>query len=134
MSPRLRKAVDEHDHSAGPENAPTTLVEYGDFECPHCGRAYPIVKAVRASLGNQLRFVFRNFPISESHPHAEHAAEASEAAAVQDRYWQMHDMLFENQDNLEDAALVAYAERIGLDVAPAVPVRRPAWWERLWNN
>ena len=117
MSPRLRKAVDEHDHSAGPENAPTTLVEYGDFECPHCGRAYPIVKAVRASLGNQLRFVFRNFPISESHPHAEHAAEASEAAAVQDRYWQMHDMLFENQDNLEDAALVAYAERIGLDVA-----------------
>ena len=116
MSPRLRKAVDADDHSTGPEDAPITLVEYGDFECPHCGRAYPIVKAVQDHLGNQLRFVFRNFPISESHPHAENAAEASEAAAAQDRYWQMHDMLFENQNALEDVDLVSYAEEIGLDV------------------
>ena len=117
MSPRLTKAVDRDDHSTGPENAPITLVEYGDFECPHCGRAYPIVKAVQQSLGNQLRVVFRHFPIRESHPHAEHAAEAAEAAAAQDRFWPMHDMLFENQDALEDSDLVAYADEIGVDTA-----------------
>ena len=115
MSPRLRKPVDQADHSTGPDNAPITLVEYGDFECPHCGRAYPIVKAVQRNLGNQLRLVFRNFPLRESHPHAEKAAEAAEAAGAQERFWQMHDMLFENQDALEDADLVAYAEELGLD-------------------
>ena len=116
MSTRLRKSVDDTDHSFGLDDAPITLVEYGDFECPQCGRAYPIVKAVQQSLGNQLRFVFRNFPLSESHPHAEHAAEASEAAAVQSRYWEMHDTLFENQDSLDAADLVVYAENLGLDV------------------
>ncbi|HMA22079.1 MAG TPA: thioredoxin domain-containing protein [Gemmatimonadaceae bacterium] len=116
MSPGLRKAVDRDDHSAGPEDAPITLVEYGDFECPYCGQAYPIVKAVQKKLGDRLRFVFRNFPISGSHPHAEHAAEASEAAAAQDHYWEMHDTLFENQTALEHQDLIEYAERIGLDV------------------
>jgi protein-disulfide isomerase len=112
----LTKPVDQDDHSTGPANARVTLVEYGDFECPHCGRAYPIVKVVQRALGDQLRFVFRNFPISESHPHAENAAEASEAAAAQGRYWQMHDALFENQDALEDEDLAGYAEGIGMDV------------------
>jgi protein-disulfide isomerase len=116
MSPRLRKAVDENDHSAGPQDAPITLVEYGDFECPYCGRAYPILKEIQKSLGNQLRLVFRNFPISQSHPHAEHAAEAAEVAAAHQRFWEMHDLLFENQDALEDADLVEYAGRLGLDV------------------
>lgn len=116
MSPRLTKSVDDADHSSGPDNAPITLVEYGDFECPSCGRAYPVVKAVQQSLGNQLRFVFRNFPLSESHPHAEHAAEASEAAAAQGRYWEMHDTLFENQESLEDVDLVVYADGLSLDV------------------
>jgi protein-disulfide isomerase len=112
----LRPPAGQDDHSMGPENAPITLVEYGDFECPHCGRAYPIVKEVQRVLGDRLRFVFRNFPISESHPHAEHAAEASEAAAAQGKYWEMHDVLFENQDALSDRHLIAYAGDIGVDV------------------
>jgi protein-disulfide isomerase len=116
VSPRLRKAVDRDDHSAGPEDAPITLVEYGDFECPYCGQAYPIVKAVQEQLGDRIRFVFRNFPITGSHPHAEHAAEASEAAAAQNHYWEMHDTLFENQLALEDQNLLEYAENVGLDV------------------
>jgi len=116
MSPRLRKAVDREDHSAGPEDAPITLVEYGDFECPYCGQAYPIVKAIQSQLGDQLRFVFRNFPITGSHPHAQHAAEASEAAAAQNHYWEMHDTLFENQSALEDRDLLRYAEDLGLNV------------------
>ena len=115
MSPRLRKPVDGEDHSAGPEDAQVTLVEYGDFECPHCGRAYPIVKAVQKELGDRIRFVFRNFPITGSHPHAEHAAEASEAAAAQNHYWAMHDTLFENQSALEDQDLLEYAEKLGLN-------------------
>ncbi|HEV3134805.1 MAG TPA: thioredoxin domain-containing protein [Acidimicrobiia bacterium] len=104
------------DHIQGPADAPLTLVEYGDYECPYCGAAYPIVKEVQARMGDQLRFVFRNFPISTSHPHAEHAAEAAEAASAQSRFWPMHDMLFENQQRLGDQDLHAYAERLGLDL------------------
>ena len=80
---RLTMPVGKRDHAQGPADAPVTLVEYGDYECPHCGRAYPIVKEVQRRLGSELRFVFRNFPLSESHPHAEHAAEAAEGAAAQ---------------------------------------------------
>jgi protein-disulfide isomerase len=115
VSPRLRKAVDSDDHSAGPEDAPITLVEYGDFECPYCGQAYPIVKSIQKQLGDRIRFVFRNFPITGSHPHAEHAAEASEAAAAQNHYWEMHDTLFENQRALEDRDLLEYADKLALD-------------------
>jgi protein-disulfide isomerase len=104
------------DHIQGPADAPLTLVEYGDYECPYCGAAYPIVKEVQARMGDQLRFVFRNFPISTSHPHAEHAAEAAEAASAQSCFWPMHDMLFENQQRLGDQDLHAYAERLGLDL------------------
>ena len=116
MSPRLVRAVGPDDHSTGAADASITLLEYGDFECPHCGHAYPIVKEVLERLGTDICFVFRNFPLSESHPHAQHAAEASEAAAAQDEYWAMHDTLFENQDALEDADLAEYAEKLELDV------------------
>ena len=74
-----------------------TLVEYGDYECPYCGAAYPIVKEIQSRLGERLRFVFRNFPITTSHPHAEQAAESAESAAAQGRFWEMHDLLYENQ-------------------------------------
>jgi protein-disulfide isomerase len=105
------------DHIQGPADASVTLVEYGVFQCPYCGRAYPIVKQVQARLGDRLRFVFRNFPITTSHPNAEHAAEAAEAAGAQDRFWEMHDHLFENQKRLRDEDLHRYAEELGLDVA-----------------
>ena len=111
----LSPPVTEHDHTAGPEDAPVTLVEYGDYECPYCGMAYPIVKSIQARLGDKLRFVFRNFPLREAHPHAEHAAEVAESAGAQGKFWEMHDMIFENQNALEDEDLLAYAEAIGID-------------------
>jgi protein-disulfide isomerase len=113
----LTVPVDEgRDHIQGPAEAAVTLVEYGDYECPYCGAAYPIVKEVQARMGDRLRFVFRNFPITTSHPHAEQAAEAAEAAAAQERFWEMHDVLYENQRHLEDEDLRTYAEQLGLDV------------------
>src|SRR6266496_4769844 len=103
------------DHVKGRENAPLTLVEYGDFQCPYCREAYPIVKQVREQLGERLRFAFRNFPLTRIHPHAQHAAEAAEAAAAQGAFWPMHDRLFERQFALEDENLVEYAAELGLD-------------------
>ncbi len=117
MSGGLVPPVGPNDHAAGPADAPVTLVEYGDFECPYCGQAYPVVKALQQRLGTRLRFVFRNFPLSESHPHAEHAAEAAEAAGAQGRFWEMHDVLYEHQRALGDRALIAYATEIGIDAA-----------------
>jgi formate-nitrite transporter family protein len=111
----LTPPVSEADHSAGPDGAPVTLVEYGDYECPYCGMAHPIVKRAQGELGSQLRFVFRNFPLAEAHPHARLAAQAAEAAGAQGKFWEMHDMLFEHQDALEVEDLVAYAKAIGLD-------------------
>lgn len=113
----LTLPVGERDHAQGAADAPVTLVEYGDYECPHCGRAYPIVKQARRRLGGALRFVFRNFPLRESHPHAEHAAEAAEAAGAQGKFWEMHDRLFERQFALDDDNLVEYAGDLGLDAA-----------------
>ena len=107
---------DDRDHIQGPADAALTLVEYGDYECPYCGAAYPIVKELQARMGDRLRFVFRNFPISTSHHHAEQAAEAAEAAAAQSRFWEMHDLLYENQRRLRDQDLHAYAEQLGIDV------------------
>jgi protein-disulfide isomerase len=112
---QLTPPVSAHDHIAGSDDAPVTLVEYGDYECPYCGMAYPIVKAAQRELGGQLRFVFRNFPLAEVHPHARHAAQAAEAAGAQGKFWEMHDMLFEHQQALEDADLVRYGEMLGLD-------------------
>jgi protein-disulfide isomerase len=103
------------DHLQGPADAPIQLLEYGDFECPFCGEAYPLVKEIQEELGERLCFAFRHFPVTTVHPHAEHAAEAAEAAGAQGRFWEMHDLLFENQDDLDDEDLAAYAEVLGLD-------------------
>src|SRR5947209_11848867 len=112
---RLTLPVSQRDHQQGPETAPVTLVEYGDYECPYCGEAYPIVKEIQRRLGDRLRFVFRNFPLTQSHPHPEHAAEAAEAASGQEKFWEMHDYLFEHQQALDDAHLVHYAVALELD-------------------
>jgi protein-disulfide isomerase len=103
------------DHLQGSIDAPLALVEYGDYQCPYCGSAYPVVKAIQQRLGDQLCFVFRNFPLVNAHEHAEHAAESAEAAAAQGKFWEMHDLLFENQDALEDQDLARYATALGLD-------------------
>jgi len=108
--------TEDRDHIQGPADAPVTLLEYGDYECPYCGAAYPIVKEVQARIGERLRFVFRNFPITTSHPHAERAAEAAEAAAAQGSFWRMHDVLYENQKRLGDEDLRTYAQQVGLDL------------------
>ena len=112
----LTLPVSERDHSQGMDNVPITLVEYGDYECPYCGQAYPIIKNIQKILGSQLRFVFRNFPISQIHPHALSAAEAAEAADSQHKFWIMHDYLYEHQDRLDDDDLVQYASTLGLDL------------------
>jgi protein-disulfide isomerase len=113
---RLSVAVGGRDHVAGPADAPVTLVEYGDYECPHCARAHPVVARVRESLGSSLRFVFRHFPLTEAHPHAEHAAEAAESAAERGKFWEMHDAIYAHQrDGLDDDSLVDYAADLGLD-------------------
>jgi protein-disulfide isomerase len=105
----------DQDHVLGKSSAPVTLVEYGDFECPFCGRSYPAVRRIRGELGDRLRFVFRHYPRPE-HPHARHAAQAAEAASAQGRFWEMHDQLFEHQDAQTDSDLAQYAADIGLDV------------------
>ena len=107
--------TEDRDHVQGAPDAAVTLLEYGDYECPYCGAAYPIVKDVQAAMGDELRFVFRNFPITTAHPHAAQAAEAAEAAAAQERFWPMHDLLYENQQRLEGEHLFAYADGLGLD-------------------
>jgi protein-disulfide isomerase len=113
---RLVLPVGERDHVQGPANAPVTLVEYGDYECPFCGRAHPIVQAVQERLGRRMRFVFRHFPLTEIHPRALPAAEAAEAAGRQGRFWEMHDLLYENQPALDDPDLLRYAQHLGLDL------------------
>ena len=112
----LTSPVGPDDHVVGPPDARVTLVEYGDFECPLCGRAYPELKGVLIQLGMRVRFVFRHFPLLEEHPHAQHAAEVAEAAAAQGKFWEMHDLLYQRQDALEDDDLLSYAGRLGLDV------------------
>ena len=115
-APRLAIAVSEKDHADGPSDAPVTLVEYGDYECPYCGRAYPIVKEIQKRMEGRLRFVFRNFPLNTNHEHAGVAAQAAEAAAGQGKFWQMHDLLYEHQDELAEADLNSYALKIGLEI------------------
>jgi len=115
--PRLVVPVNPtRDHIAGPVKAPLTLVEYGDFQCPYCGAAYPEVKQVQAALKSKLRFVYRHFPMTNVHEYAMSAAEISEAAAAQGRFWEMHDFLFEHQDTINDSRQAfAFAESLGLD-------------------
>jgi protein-disulfide isomerase len=118
----LRVAVSEQDHALGRADAPLTLVEYGDYQCPHCAAADPVVRAVQKVFGDELRFVFRNFPLTEMHPAAEPAAELAEGAAVQGKFWQTHDAIFEwsrrhGPESLGAEAFGAIAEALKLDAA-----------------
>jgi protein-disulfide isomerase len=106
----------ERDHVRGSLDAPVVIVEYGDYECPHCGRAYWVIKKLLEQLGGQIAVVFRNFPITETHPRAESVAEALEAAGGQGRFWEMHDWFYEHQHQLEGLDLERHARVIGLDV------------------
>ena len=108
--------VNIKDHVYGKSNAPLELVEYGDYECPYCGKAYPIVKNIQQELGSNLKLVFRNFPLSKIHPHAFSAAVATEAAARQDKFWEMHDIVFENQKILSTEKIIELAKSIELDM------------------
>jgi NhaA family Na+:H+ antiporter len=113
---KLSLPVGDGDHTLGPENARVTLVEYGDLECIHCRQVHPIIKRLRRRLGNRLHYVFRHFPIRSIHPHAQMAAEATEAAGAQGKYWEMHEYILERQDQLDNANLVQYAAELGLDL------------------
>jgi protein-disulfide isomerase len=115
-SATLTQSVSDQDHVEGSADAPLTLVEYGDYQCPYCGAAYPVVKRLQKKLGKKLRFVFRNFPLTQAHPYALIAAEAAEAAALQGKFWEMHDLLFEQQTFLEPEMIPLWAKRIGLDL------------------
>jgi protein-disulfide isomerase len=108
--------IEERDHALGPEDAEITLLEYGDFECPHCGAAYRVVKQLQEELGESMRLVFREFPLMNVHEHAEAAAEAAEAAGAQGRFWQMHDFLFENQREMSPHLLKVAAIELDLDM------------------
>jgi protein-disulfide isomerase len=110
----LRIPVTATDHLQGDPSAPIVLVEYGDYQCPHCAHAYPIVKRVQKHFGKNLVFVFRNFPLSEIHPDAEAAAETAEFAATKDRFWEMHDAIFENQAALSPETLLQIAQQLRL--------------------
>jgi protein-disulfide isomerase len=110
----LKVPVSQDDHVQGDENALYTLVEYGDYECPFCGQAYPIVKRVQQHFGKQLRFVFRNFPLTEIHPEAAIAAEAAEFAATKGNFWKMHDLIYENQNHLSLETLLELGEELQL--------------------
>jgi len=111
----LKVPVTPEDHIQGGPDAELTLLEYGDYECPHCGRAHPIVKQVQKHFGRRLRFVFRNFPLAQIHPHAQTAAETAEFAGAHGLFWEMHDLIFENQDRLGLPLLFALTEELGLD-------------------
>jgi protein-disulfide isomerase len=111
----LSPPVGARDHVLGKADAPVTLVEYADFECPFCGAAFPELQRVLRQLGSKVRFVFRHFPLGEQHPHAQHAAEAAEAAAAQGKFWEMHDLLYRRQVALTDEDVIEYARELGLD-------------------
>jgi protein-disulfide isomerase len=113
---QLIPAVNGNDHIFGNTTAQIELVEYGDYECPYCGRAYPIVKEIQQNLGSEIKFVFRNFPLSKIHPHAFFAAVATEAAGLQNKFWDMHDIIFENQKTLDVENVLLFAGSIGLDL------------------
>jgi protein-disulfide isomerase len=106
----------DRDHIRGPAEAPVTLLEYGDYQCPFCGAAYPVVEAVREEMGDDLRFVYRHFPLTTVHPYALPGAEAAEAAGAQRRFWPMHDLLFTDQEHLAPPDLLARASVLELDL------------------
>ena len=114
---KLTKPVNEKDHQQGNPNAPVTLVEYGDYQCPHCGKAYPVVKKLQEEFGGNLNFVFRNFALTKIHPQAFLAAISTEAAAKQNAYWEMHDWLFENQSKITPENILTFAQSLAIDMA-----------------
>lgn len=121
----LKAAVNGDDHIQGTEKALVTLVEYGDYECPHCGRAYYIIKKLQNHFGAQLRFVFRNFPLTQIHSYAEPAAETAEFASEHNKFWEMHDLIYENQEDLNETLLLELAERL------KIPAKQlPEIWEQ----
>jgi protein-disulfide isomerase len=112
---KLTLPDNKRDHIHGSPDAPISLLEYGDYDCPFCGQVQPIVQEILERLGDNLCFAFRHFPLTNVHPHSEHAAEAAEAAGAQGKFWEMHDALFANQQALEDEFLAEYAAALGLD-------------------
>ena len=120
----LKVPIAVEDHVQGPEGADVTLAEYGDYQCPYCGQAYPIVQQVQKHFGKRLRLVFRNFPLSEMHPDAEAAAEVAEFAGAQGKFWEMHDKLYENQERLGEALYLDLAEKL----------KRPPRCVRRWRS
>ena len=115
MDNHLVMPITNADHALGPSNAPLTLVEYGDYECPYCSEAFDVVLALQRSFAGKLRFVYRNFPLVNQHPHAELAAEVAEAVGELGEFWEMHDLLFENHDALEIDDLLRYVDETGVD-------------------
>jgi protein-disulfide isomerase len=113
----LHPPVSNVDHTLGPDHAPVTLVEYGDFECPNCKQAVPAVKLLLERFSERVRFAYRHFPLEDVHPHALMAAEAAECAGAQGKFWEMHELLFANQEHLKPKHLQGYAEQLGLDMA-----------------
>ena len=112
----LKPKIGPADQTQGNEQAAIKLVEYGDYQCPHCGTAYPIIKEIQSTFGDQILFVFRNFPLQESHRYANIAAQAAEAAGKQGKFWEMHDAIFENQQQLNEEFIEHLAEKLGLDM------------------
>ena len=115
--PKLKVPVTPHDHMQGNPDAPVTLVEYGDYQCPHCRLAYFVIKRLQEHFEEQLRFVFRNFPLVQIHPYAETAAEAAEFADQHGLFWEMHDAIYENQDQLSIPLLFELGEELELSTA-----------------
>lgn len=127
----LASPVDAVDHSRGPAGAPVTLVEYGDYQCPHCGQAYAVLENLVDRVGDRMRFVFRHFPLVDVHPHAGPAALAAEAAADAGQFWVMHELLYSHQDRLTEDDLALYAQRLGLPDAGAIGYRAREHRERV---
>jgi len=128
----LHPPISDKDHIQGNDNAVIELVEYGDYQCPYCGAAYPMVKRIQEKLSDKLKFVFRNFPLRNIHPHAMAAAIAAEAAALQGKFWQMHDIVFENQTKLGQSSLLKYAKQIEIDIDKfTIDIARPELSEKI---
>jgi protein-disulfide isomerase len=128
VTSRSKRPLTERDHTQGPIDAPAELLEYGDYQCPLCKAAVPVVKRIQAEFGPGLRFAFRHFPLIEIHPHAEEAAEAAEAAHAQGQFWPMHDVLFENSPHLDLIRLLRFAMALDLDLER---FRRDLWIHRF---
>jgi len=116
MSSNLKPELNNADHIQGDDSAAITIVEFGDYQCPYCGDAYPIIKEIQEAFGHQIKFAFRNFPLKEAHQYALPAALAAEAAGLQGKFWEMHDALYDNQYRLESDLFMELAETLELDI------------------